>query len=200
MGRQLAREAGAPGAQMVISVPDSSNTAALGYSEQSGIPYEIGLIRNHYVGRTFIKPDQNSRSLSVRLKFNPVKGVLRGKRIVLVEDSLVRGTTLQELVKLLRAAGTAEIHIRVASPPIKKPCFFGIDLSTKQELVAHRMDVHGIRDYVGADSLVYLSLAGMLSVSPGKSDEYCVGCFGGEYPIKPPRQFSKGQLEQHKVR
>ena len=198
MGRQLAREAKAEGAQLIISVPDSSNTAALGYSEESGIPFEIGLIRNHYVGRTFIKPDQDSRSLSVRLKFNPVKGVLKGKRIVVVEDSLVRGTTLKELVKLIRAAGAAEIHIRVASPPIKKPCFFGIDLSTKEELIAHRLDVDGIRDYVGADSLSYLSLEGLLSVSPGKQNGYCVGCFGGEYPIKPPRQFSKDQLEQQK--
>ena len=136
MGRQLAMEKPPLDADIVISVPDSSNTAALGYSEASGLRFEIGLIRNHYVGRTFIKPDQASRSFSVRLKFNPVKGVLKDKSVVLVEDSLVRGTTLKEIVSLVREAGAKKVHVRVASPPVKKPCYFGIDLSTEKELIA----------------------------------------------------------------
>ena len=195
MGRQLAREETMKGGDIVISVPDSSNTAALGYSEESGIRFELGLIRNHYVGRTFIKPNQDARALSVKLKYNPVKGVLRGKRIILVEDSIVRGTTLKELVKLIKACGSKEVHIRVASPPIISPCFFGIDLSTKKEIIASNKTIQEISDYVGADSLQYLSLKGMLDVAPGPSEHYCVGCFTEEYPVPPPENFTKGMME-----
>ncbi|MBN2143681.1 MAG: amidophosphoribosyltransferase [Candidatus Aureabacteria bacterium] len=196
MGRQLARESPCPDADIVVSVPDSSNTAALGFSEQSGIRFEIGLIRNHYVGRTFIKPDQSDRSLSVRVKFNPVKGVLKGKKIVLVEDSIVRGTTLQELIKLMKDHGGAgEVHVRVASPPVKAPCFFGIDFSTKKELIASRKPVEEIRKFIGADSLKYLSLQGMLNVAPGGQGKYCYGCFSGRYPMPPPKHFEKTMME-----
>jgi amidophosphoribosyltransferase len=193
MGRQLAREDTLRTGDIVISVPDSSNTAALGYSEETGIPFELGLIRNHYVGRTFIKPTQDARAFSVKLKFNPVKGVLRGKRIILVEDSIVRGTTLKELIKLIKACGTKEIHIRVASPPIIAPCFFGIDLSTKKEIIASNKTVQEICDYVGADSLRYLSLEGMLKVAPDSSENYCVGCFTENYPV--PTHFIADRLK-----
>lgn len=193
MGRQLAIESPVE-ADNVISVPDSSNTTALGYSEQSEIPFEIGLIRNHYVGRTFIKPDQSSRSFGVRLKFNPVKGALKDKRVILVDDSLVRGTTLKELIILLKQAGAKEIHVRIASAPVISPCYFGIDLSTKKELIAANYEVDQICQYIGADSMSYLSLKGMLLSAPGTSSEYCVGCFKGVYPVKPPKSYSKTRL------
>ena len=162
MGKQLAREKPA-WADIVISVPDSSNTAALGYAQESGIGLEIGLIRNHYVGRTFIKPDQPSRDLDVRIKYNPVRGVLKGKRVVVVDDSIVRGTTSRKLVAMIRRAGAKEVHLRVSSPPIRFPCFYGIDTPTKEELIASRWEVERIREYLGADSLGYLSIEGMLS-------------------------------------
>ena len=195
-GRQLAREDDMKEADIVISVPDSSNTAALGYSQQSGIPFEFGLIRNHYVGRTFIKPSQGDRELSVRVKFNPVKGVIRGKKIVLVDDSIVRGTTLKRLIKFLKTNGAREIHVRIASPVIKRPCFFGIDLSTKKEIIGSNKTVEQIKEFIGADSLRYISLKGLLDSAPGNSRDYCVGCFSGGYPMKPPSNFKKQMLEK----
>jgi len=164
LGRQLAREHPVE-ADIVIGIPDSANTATLGYSEESGIRFEIGLIRNHYVGRTFIDPQQSIRDLDVKVKFNPVKGVLKGRRVVLVDDSIVRGTTSKKLIKLIREAGAKEIHFRVSSPPIISPCFFGIDMPTRQELVASKWQVKQIENYLEADSLHYLSLKGMLSMA-----------------------------------
>jgi amidophosphoribosyltransferase len=179
---QLAREKPAP-ADIVISVPDSSNTAALGYAQQSGIRLEIGLIRNHYVGRTFIKPDQASRDLDARIKYNPVREVLEGKRVVVVDDSIVRGTTSRKLVGMLRKAGAKEVHFRVSSPPIRFPCFYGIDTPTREELVASRWDVERIGKYLGADSLGYLSIEGMLSCASLPPIGFCTACFNGNYPI-----------------
>lgn len=192
-GHRLAEEAPAD-ADIVVAVPDSANTAALGYAEASGIRFEIGLIRNHYVGRTFIAPHQHERDLDVRLKFNPVHGVLRGKRVVVVEDSIVRGTTLRKLIRLVRSAGASEVHVRVSSPPIRCPCFYGIDMSTREELIAASHNVEEIRDYIGADSLRYLSVEGMLSVVPN-SEDMCTACFTGDYPTDVPEGFHKEQFD-----
>lgn len=193
-GRQLARDDELKNADIVISVPDSSNTAALGYSEESGIKFEIGLIRNHYIGRTFISPKQKDRDKSVRIKFNPVKGAIENKRVVLVEDSIVRGTTLKALLAVLRDAGAKEIHVRVASPPVVSPCYFGIDLSTKKELIGAGKSVDEICQYIGADSLKYLSIEGMFKVTPKSESEYCKGCFSGVYPVTTPDNYSKERM------
>ncbi len=190
LGKQLAIEQPAI-ADIVISVPDSSNTAALGYSEESGIKLEMGLIRNHYVGRTFILPDQKLRDLDVKIKFNPVRGVLRGKRVVMVDDSIVRGTTARKLVRMIRAAGAKEVHFRVASPPIISPCFYGIDMPTKGELIGSTRTVEQIRAYLGVDSLGYLSLDGMLSLSSHPKDAFCTACFSGKYPTRINRNSGK---------
>lgn len=187
LGRQLAREHPVE-ADIVISVPDSSNTAALGFSEESGIPFDIGFIRNHYVGRTFIQPEQKIRNLDVRKKFNIVRGVIRKNRVVVVDDSLVRGTTSKKLVALLKEAGAKEVHFRLSSPPIISPCFYGIDMPTKKELLASRRSVSTIRRYLGADSIGYLSLEGMLKLPALPQDEFCAACFTGKYPI---RTFNK---------
>jgi amidophosphoribosyltransferase len=192
-GRRLAEEH--PGAaDLVIAVPDSANTAALGYSEASGLRFEIGLIRNHYVGRTFITPYQVERDLDVRKKFNPVTGVVRGRRVVVVEDSIVRGTTLKQLIRLIREAGAAEVHVRVSSPPVRFPCFYGIDMSTREELIASSHSVEEIRAFIEADSLEYLSVEGMLSVVPGARD-MCACCFTGDYPTEVPVAFDKEQFD-----
>ena len=183
LGRQLAKEHPVD-ADIIISVPDSSNTAALGYSEESGIPFDIGFIRNHYVGRTFIQPEQKIRNLDVRKKFNIVRGVVKKKRVVVVDDSLVRGTTSKKLVAILREAGAKEVHFRLSSPPIISPCFYGIDMPTKKELLASRKSVSAIRRYLGADSIGYLSLEGMLTLPALPQDEFCAACFTGKYPIK----------------
>jgi amidophosphoribosyltransferase len=181
LGRQLAREH-AVDADIVMGVPDSARTAALGYSEESGIKFDIGLIRNHYIGRTFIQPAQKGRDFGVRIKFNTVKGVIRGKRIVVVDDSIVRGTTMRKIVRLLRSAEPSEIHLRISSPPIICPCFYGIDMPTKEELIASYQNVDAIREYLEVDSLGYLSIDGMLSCVERPHD-CCRACFNGEYPI-----------------
>ncbi len=191
LGRQLAIEHPAD-ADVVIGIPDSANTATLGYSEQSGIRFEIGLIRNHYVGRTFIDPEQKIRDLDVRVKFNTVKGVLEGKRVVVVDDSIVRGTTSKKLIKLIREAGAKEVHFRASSPPIMAPCFYGIDMPTKEELIASSKTVEKIREYLNADSLGYLSVDGMLGMSSLPAESYCVGCFTGKYPV--PVEARNGKL------
>jgi amidophosphoribosyltransferase len=179
-GRQLAIEQPAE-ADCVISVPDSANSAALGFAEESGIPFELGLIRNHYVGRTFIEPSQAGRDFKVRLKYSPVRELLEGKRVVVVDDSLVRGTTSQGLVNLLREAGATEVHFRLASPPVRHPCYYGIDMPTRGELIAAERSPEEIREKLGVDSLGYLSLEGMLnSVDPEAS--FCSACFSGQYP------------------
>jgi amidophosphoribosyltransferase len=190
LGRLLAEEHPAPEADIVIAVPDSANTAALGYSEASGVRFEIGLIRNHYIGRTFIAPDQSRRDRDVRVKFNPVGGVLKNKKVVLVEDSIVRGTTLRNLVRLVRSGGAAEVHVRVSSPPIISPCYYGIDMSKRAELIAANHAVTEIRNFVGADSLEYLSV-GKLLEAVDRPENYCTGCFSGEYPAPTPEGFDK---------
>lgn len=178
-GRQLAREHHVP-ADCVISVPDSANSAALGYAEQSGIPYELGLIRNHYVGRTFIRPSQADRDFGARIKYNAVREVLEGKRVVVVDDSLVRGTTSSSLVRFIREAGALEVHFRVASPPVKFPCFYGIDMPSREELIGATHTVEQIRDRLGVDSLGYLSQEGMEEAVAEKGP-FCTACFSGEY-------------------
>jgi amidophosphoribosyltransferase len=195
-GRRLAEEHPAH-ADIVIGVPDSANTAALGYAEASYIRFEIGLIRSHYVGRTFIAPHQHERDLKVHLKFNPITGVLKGKRVVVVEDSIVRGTTLRQLIRLIRKAGAKEVHVRVGSPPIQFPCFYGVDMSTRKELIASSQTVDEIRDFIGADSLGYLSVEGMLKDVPRPRD-MCTACFTGDYPTKVPCDFDKERFDKQR--
>ncbi|MCA0453754.1 MAG: amidophosphoribosyltransferase [Chloroflexi bacterium] len=188
MGRQLAREA-PQDADIVIGVPDSATPAAIGYSLESGVSFSEGLTKNRYIGRTFIQPDDIMRKESVRLKYNALTSNLEGKRVVLVDDSIVRGTTSRPLVQLLRDGGAKEVHVRVSSPPVKHPCFMGVDMATYKELIAHKMDIAGICEHIGADSLDYLSLPGMLNAiqqTVGFENTYCTACFSGNYPIKIP--------------
>ena len=181
-GRQLAKECPAD-ADLVIPVPDSGVPAALGYAEGMGLPFETGLTRNHYIGRTFIEPQQAIRHFGVKLKLNPVPEVLEGKRVVVVDDSIVRGTTSRKIVKMLRQAGAKEIHMRISSPPVIAPCFYGIDTPSKKELIGSKFSLEQIRRYVTADSLGYLSLEGMLATAPDDSQHYCDACFTDKYPI-----------------
>jgi amidophosphoribosyltransferase len=169
----------------VFSVPDSSNAMALGFSEVSGVKLEYGLIRNHYVGRTFINPTQDHRVAKVKIKFNPVRDVIQGKSVVVVDDSLVRGNTSQSLVQMIRAAGAREVHLRLGSPPITGPCLYGIDTPTREELIAATHSIEEIREFLGVDSLGYLSLEGMLRAA-GKDNAYCHACFSGRYPTPLP--------------
>jgi len=194
LGRQLAREHPVE-ADIVISVPDSSNTAALGFSEASGIRMEIGFIRNHYVGRTFIDPEQKIRDLDVKIKFNTVRGAIEGRKVVMVDDSIVRGTTSRKLVKMLKDAGAKEVHVRISSPPIIAPCFYGIDMPTRHELIASSKTVEQIRCYLGATSLGYLSIEGMLSMNSLPDENFCVACFSGKYPTRIEKMNSKSKLE-----
>jgi amidophosphoribosyltransferase len=183
LGKNLAIEKPC-NADIVISVPDSSNTAALGYAARSNAKYEIGLIRNHYVGRTFIQPKQGLRDLNVRIKFNTVGGVLKGRKIVIVDDSIVRGTTLRDLVKRIRDAGAAEVHVRVSSPPIRFPCFYGMDFPTRDELIANQKDIAEITKFLSVDSLEYLSLEQMMQSMPQENGQkYCTACFNGNYLV-----------------
>lgn len=190
LGRQLAIEHPAPGADSVFSVPDSANAMALGYSEQSGIKLEHGLIRNHYVGRTFIEPGQASRVANVRIKFNPVRDVIDGRSVVVVDDSLVRGTTSRALVRMLRQAGAREVHFRLASPPITGSCYYGIDTPTRDELIAANSTVDEIRAHLGVDSIGYLSLDAMVG-SAASGITYCHACFSGDYPTRLPVDSSR---------
>ncbi len=185
LGRELAREQPAPTGEVVFSVPDSSNAMALGFSEASGIKLEHGLIRNHYVGRTFINPTQNHRVAKVKIKFNPVRDVSQGKSVVVVDDSLVRGNTSKSLVQMIRAAGAREVHLRLGSPPITGPCLYGIDTPTREELIAATHSIEEIREFLGVDTLGYLSLEGMLRAA-GDRNEYCHACFSGRYPTPIP--------------
>lgn len=194
-GRRLAQEHPVE-ADLVISVPDSSNSAAIGYAEELGIPLDIGLIRNHYVGRTFIQPLQGQRDIGVRIKFNPVKGVLKKKRVVIVDDSIVRGTTSKKLVEMLRSAGAKEVHLRIASPPIRFPCFYGIDMPTKGELIAAQKTVEEIRQYLGVESLAYLSLEGLLESAPVPDEDLCHACFSGQYPTPVAEEYDKFMHEK----
>jgi amidophosphoribosyltransferase len=178
-GRQLAREHPVQ-ADAVLAVPDSANSAALGFSEESGVAFELGLLRNHYVGRTFIRPSQEDRDFSARIKYAPVREVLEGRRVVVVDDSLVRGTTSRSLVNIIREAGASEVHLRIASPPVRFPCYYGIDMPTKEELMGHRMSVAEIEKHLGVDSLGYLSLEGM-EEAVKEGGPFCNACFSGDY-------------------
>ena len=193
LGRELAAEHPAPGADCVFSVPDSSNAMALGFAEESGLKLEHALIRNHYVGRTFINPTQAARNAKVKIKFNPVREVLAGKKVVVVDDSLVRGTTSRELVQMIRQAGAKEVHFRVASAPITGPCYYGIDTPTKSELIASSHSLEEIRQHLGVDSLGYLSLDGMKRAAGGNTDEFCHACFSGQYPTAIPEDTKQAR-------
>lgn len=182
MGRILADESPVD-ADLVVPVPDSGVTAAIGYSQQSGIPFAFGLIRNHYVGRTFIEPKTKIRHFGVKVKLNPVKDVLTDKRVVLIDDSIVRGTTSRKIVKMVRAAGAKEVHMRISCPPTLSPCFYGIDTPTKKELIASSHTVEEICKYIEADSLGYLSLPGLIRSLGGRGSEFCTACYTGQYPI-----------------
>src|SRR5450631_428791 len=184
MGRQLARESGVP-ADLVVPVPDSGVTAALGYAAESGIPFRFGLIRNHYVGRTFIEPEQRVRDFGVKLKLNPVRNLLAGKRIILVDDSIIRGTTSRKIVRMVRQAGAKEVHLRISCPPTISPCFYGVDTPSKKDLIAANNSVEQIRQFIEADSLAYLSLDGLeASCTGGEGNHYCTACYTGVYPTQ----------------
>lgn len=193
LGQKLAEEFPAD-ADIVISVPDSSNTIALGYAEVSKLPFELGLIRNHYVGRTFIQPRQRERDWDVRIKFNPVRGVLKDRSIVVVDDSIVRGSTMKKLVSMLRQAGANKIHLRIGSPPVSHSCYYGIDTPTRGELIASSHSVDKIQEYLAVDSLRYLSLEGLLSCIED-SENFCVSCFSGNYPVERKGNYAKDVFE-----
>jgi amidophosphoribosyltransferase len=182
LGRELAREAPAE-ADIVVPVPDSGVTAAMGYAAESGIPFRFGLIRNHYVGRTFIEPSQSVRDFGVKLKLNPVRSVLQGKRVVLIDDSIVRGTTSRKIVRMIRQAGAKEVHMRISCPPTISPCFYGVDTPSKKQLIAANKSIEEIREYIGADSLGYLSVEGLKKAcGDGEKTTYCTACYTGKYP------------------
>ena len=193
IGAQLAKEAPAD-ADLVIPVPESGTPAAIGYAKESGIPFGLGLVKNSYVGRTFIQPSQTIRQLGIRLKLNPLREIIEGKRIVVVDDSIVRGNTQRAIVRMLREAGAREIHVRISSPPVKWPCYYGIDFATKAELIANGLEVEEIRRSIGADSLGYVSLDGLISATQVPSERLCSACFTGEYPIRIPEDISEGKL------
>jgi amidophosphoribosyltransferase len=195
LGRELAKEHPAPTADIVIGVPDSATAAAIGYSQASGLPFVEGLVKNRYVGRTFIKPDQRLREVGVHMKYNPLREMLHGKRVVLVDDSIVRATTTMHVVQLLRKAGAREVHMRVTSPPITHPCFYGIDMGTRWELIAAQKQVEEIREQIGADTLGYLSKEGLETAVETSKNKLCMACFTGEYPRPVPLQMDKLALE-----
>ena len=198
MGAQLAREAPA-NADLVVPVPDSGLFAALGYSRESGLPFEFALIRNHYIGRTFIQPSQSIRHFGVRVKLNAVRELLEGRRVVLVDDSIVRGTTSRKIVNMVREAGAAEVHMRIPSPPTRWPCHYGIDTPTRQELIAAKHSVEEIGEHIGADSLAYLSLEGMLDCASDSAESYCTACWTGNYSV-PVSAEDRRQAEMFPIR
>ncbi|MDQ6829839.1 MAG: amidophosphoribosyltransferase [Gemmatimonadota bacterium] len=191
LGRRLGRECPAPGADFVFAVPDSANAAALGYAEETGLPVELALIRNHYIGRTFIQPSQAGRDQKVKVKYNAVREVLNGRSVVMVDDSIVRGSTTRGLVNMIRGAGAREVHMRVASAPITGPCYYGIDTPSREELIAANLTQDEIAKHIGVDTLGYLSLDGMLESSPGGPGGFCHACFSGDYPTPPPADANK---------
>ncbi len=194
LGKSLAKEYPLE-ADFAMPLPDSGNYAAIGYSQASGIPLEMGMIRNHYVGRTFIAPSQSMRDFGVRVKLNPVRGLFKDKRVVIVEDSIIRGTTCRMRIKALRKTGVGEVHMMVSCPPHRYPCYYGIDFSTKGELIACGHSVEEIRNYIGVDSLCYLSMEGMVEATGIPAEDFCLACFDGKYPVPPEDDFSKKCLE-----
>jgi amidophosphoribosyltransferase len=201
MGRRLAREAPAE-ADLVIPVPDTGHSAAQGFAEAATVPYGEGLMKNRYVHRTFIQPTTDLRQRGVRLKLNPLADTIRGKRLVVVDDSIVRGTTTRQIVQMLREAGATEVHLRITSPPIRWPCFYGIDMSTRNELVASDLTVEEVRSFIGADSLAYLSLDALVEATGSEAGDFCRACFDGVYPVEVPDELTKHLLEgeRHPVR
>ncbi len=195
MGAQLAREYPVE-ADLVIAVPDSAIPAGIGYAKESGIPYSEGLIKNRYIGRTFIQPDQRMREMGVQLKFNPLMEALSGKRLVVLDDSIVRGTTTPRVVSLLRKAGVSEVHMRICAPPLRHPCFFGVDMATRAELIASHKSVEEIARYIGATSLGYLSLEGLIRSVGLPGEDFCLACFTGEYPIPVQLEMDKLVMER----
>jgi len=196
LGRQLFKESSVR-ADIVMPIPDSGTYAALGFTQASGMPFEYGMIRNHYIGRTFIQPTQDLRDFRVKIKLNPLRDVLNGKKVLIIEDSIVRGTTSRMRAKTLRRAGAKEIHMLVSCPPLRFPCYYGIDFPTKKELIASKHDIPWIKEFLGVDSLQYLSLEGMLSSMPCPKDVFCTSCFTGEYPVKPSCKTCKEILERY---
>jgi amidophosphoribosyltransferase len=194
MGEQLAREYPIA-ADLVIGVPDSATAAGIGYSLASGIPFSEALLKNRYVGRTFIEPEQRLRDLGVKLKFNPMTDVISGKRLVVVDDSIVRGTTTPQVVSLLRRAGATEVHMCICAPPIRYPCFFGVDMATRSELIAARNSVPDIAKWIGADSLGYLSIDGLIKAVDLPREIFCLACFTGDYPVPIQLEMDKLALE-----
>lgn len=195
LGKMLAKEF-QPQGDLTMPFPDSGNYAALGFAEASEIPFEMGVIRNHYVGRTFIQPSQSMRDFGVRVKLNPVRSVLKGKRVVIIEDSIIRGTTSRTRVQAVRLAGAREVHMLVSCPPHQYPCFYGIDFSTKGELIACHHSVEEIRKFLGLDSLGYLSMEGMVEATGLPESNFCLACFSGRYPVEPDTAFTKFCLEK----
>ncbi len=197
-GRQLARLHPVD-ADVVMAVPDSSNPAALGYAHESGLPFDMGFIRNHYVGRTFIEPDQGIRDFGVKIKLNPARSAVSGKRIVLVDDSVVRGTTALKIIKMLYRCGAKEVHFRVASPPITHSCFYGIDTPNRHKLIAHNMSVDEIAEYLQVDSLAYLTIPALIEAAGGDPENFCLACFNGDYPTPTPDQFARNHVMSRHV-
>ena len=194
LGEQLAKEFPVE-ADLVMPIPDSGTYAALGFSKACGIPYDLGMISNHYIGRTFIQPSQIVRDFRVKVKLNAVKEVLRGRRVAVIEDSIVRGTTSRARVKTLREAGAKQVHMRISCPPLRFPCFYGIDFPTRKELIAAKHSIDWIREFIGVDTLEYLSLEGMLNSMPLPKENFCTACYTGNYPLKPSSRLSKEILE-----
>ena len=193
IGKRLAIEAPVE-ADLVIPVPESGTPAAIGYAQQSGIPYGLGLVKNSYVGRTFIQPSQTIRQLGIRLKLNPLREIIEGKRIIVVDDSIVRGNTQRAIVRMLREAGAKEIHVRISSPPVEWPCYYGIDFASRAELIASGLEVEEIRRSIGAVSLNYVSLEGLIEATTIAEDKLCAACFTGKYPISVPTDMSEGKM------
>lgn len=182
-------------ADLVVAIPDSGTSAAIGYSRASGIPFGEVLIKNRYIGRTFIQPEQHIREMGVRIKFNPLKQIVKGKRIIIVDDSIVRGTTIKNIIKILRKCGAKKVHIRICSPPVKNPCYFGVDTPNRRHLIASEMSVPEIEEFIGADSLAFLSLRGLVQASRQKKNAFCTACFSGDYPVPVDVNYRKSILE-----
>ena len=200
MGQELAKEHPTPGAHVVIPIPDTGTPAALGYAEASRIPYGEGVIKNRYIQRTFIQPSQRMRDLGARMKYTPLKDALAGKKVVMVDDSIVRGTTTGKLVRMLFDAGAVEVHVRITAPPVRHPCYYGIDMANQDELIAARLSVSQIRDYIGATSLGFLSLDGAVRSVGLHKDKFCRACFDGKYPIPVPADVRMSKLMLEKQR